>query len=75
MTPRRYTGLSKSRFCQGLQCPKQLWLRVHEPDAPELAVGPALQAVFDRGNRVGEAARERFPGGVLVDGDHWEVRR
>lgn len=74
MTPRRYTGLSKSRFCQGLQCPKQLWLRVHEPDAPELAVDPALQAVFDRGNRVGEAARERFPGGVLVDGDHWEVR-
>src|SRR5574342_419539 len=66
--------LSKSRFCYGLQCPKQLWLRVHEPDAPELEVDPGLQAVFDRGNRVGEAARERFPGGVLVDGDYWKVK-
>ncbi len=67
--------LSKSRFCQGLQCHKQLWLRVHEPDAPELAVDPKLQAVFDRGHLVGEAARERFPGGVLVEGDHREPRR
>lgn len=67
------TRLSKSRFCQGLQCPKQLWWRVHEPGAPELAADPALQAVFDRGHRVGELARERFPGGVLVEGDHRQV--
>ena len=62
--------LSKSRFCSGLQCPKQLWWRVHEPEAPELAAGPALQALFARGRRVGELARQRFPGGVLVGGDH-----
>ena len=68
------TRLSKSRFCQGLQCPKQLWWRVHEPGAPELAVSPALQAVFDRGHRVGELARARFPGGVLVEGDHRQVK-
>jgi hypothetical protein len=61
--------LSKSRFCYGLQCEKQLWWRVHEPDAPELAPAPGLQAIFDRGSRVGELARERFPGGVLIDGD------
>jgi hypothetical protein len=66
--------LSKTRFCQGLQCPKQLWWRVHEPEAPELVVGPALRAVFDRGHQVGEAARERFPGGVLVLGERREVR-
>jgi hypothetical protein len=66
--------LSKTRFCQGLQCPKLLWWRVHEPDAPELEAGPELQAVFDRGHLVGEAARERFPGGVLVDAKPWEVR-
>jgi len=65
----RPKGLSKSRFCSGLQCEKQLWWRVHEPDAPELAPAPGLQAIFDRGNRVGELARERFPGGVLIDGD------
>jgi hypothetical protein len=68
------TRLSKSRFCAGLQCPKQLWWRVHEPDAPELEPGPELQAIFDRGNRVGEAAREGFPGGVLVEGEYWELR-
>ncbi len=68
------TRLSKSRFCAGLQCPKQLWWRVHEPDAPELEAGPELQAIFDRGNRVGEAARGKFPGGVLVKGEYWEVR-
>jgi predicted RecB family nuclease len=61
--------LSKSRFCSGLQCPKQLWWRVREPGAPELEPGPALRAVLDRGRRVGEAARQRFPGGVLVWGD------
>lgn len=67
--------LSKSRFCVGLQCPKQLWWRVHEPDAPELEASLELQAVFDRGNGVGEAAREQFRGGVLVDGEYWEVER
>jgi predicted RecB family nuclease len=67
--------LSKSRFCSGLQCPKLLWWRAHEPDAPELEVGPELQVLFDRGHLVGEAARERFPGGVFVEGEHWEVAR
>ncbi len=59
--------LSKSRFTTGLQCLKQLWWRVHEPDAPELVPGPELQALFDRGTRVGEAARSHVPGGTLID--------
>lgn len=49
-------GLSKSKFCTGLQCLRQLWWRVHEPDAPEHAgvpvIGAALQLV---------AARKRDP--------------
>lgn len=67
------TRLSKTKFTQGLQCSKQLWWRVHEPDAPELVVAPSLQAVFDRGHQVGELARGRFPGGVLIDGDYRDV--
>ncbi|MHC5009768.1 MAG: DUF2779 domain-containing protein [Planctomycetota bacterium] len=59
--------LSKSRYTSGLQCVRQLWWRVHEPDAPELVPDAALQAVFDQGHLVGEAARERSPGGVLID--------
>jgi len=65
-------GLSKSRYLAGLQCPKRLWLSVHEPDAPELAPDDALQALFDTGHRVTEEARTRVPGGVLVDAPPWE---
>jgi len=62
--------LSKSRFNAGLQCHKYLWLKVHEPEAPELEPDEVLQDRFDQGIRVGELARERFPGGVLVDLPH-----
>lgn len=65
--------LSKSRFCAGLQCLRQLWWRVHEPDAPELEPGPDLQAVFDRGTSVGERARLEFPGGTLIDLQPWRI--
>jgi hypothetical protein len=43
--------LSKSRFCCGLQCVRQLWWLVHEPSAPELYVPPSLQVVFDDGHQ------------------------
>ena len=62
--------LSKSRYCYGIQCTKQLWWRVYEPKAPELTPDAAQQAIFDQGSRVGEVARERCPGGVLVDADY-----
>jgi len=59
--------LSKSRYVAGLQCPKMLWWQVHQPDAPELTPGPGRQVIFDRGHRIGELARARFPGGVLIN--------
>jgi predicted RecB family nuclease len=59
--------LSKSRFTSGLQCHKQLWWRVHEPVAPELAPDAATEAILEQGIRVGEVARGYVPGGVLVD--------
>jgi hypothetical protein len=60
-TPR----LSKSKFLSGLQCHKRLYLEIHHPF---LATKPdaAMQAMFDMGTEVGELARSRFPGGVLV---------
>ena len=76
VTPRHHLpvlGLSKSRYTTGLQCHRRLWWTVHEPDAPEHAVSRELQAIFTQGHRVGEAAHERFPGGVLVDLDYWKV--
>jgi uncharacterized protein DUF2779 len=65
--------LSKSRFADGLQCSKLLWLRVHERDAPELVPDASLQAIFDQGNRVGALARKRFPGGILIPYDDRRV--
>jgi len=63
-------GLSKSRFVAGCQCHKQLWWRVHEPEAPELVPDASLQAVFTRGHAVGAMARGFVPGGVLIDAPH-----
>ncbi len=60
-------SLSKSRFVAGWQCHKQLWLRVHQKDAPELQVDIVLQDRFDQGIEVGKVARQLFPGGVLID--------
>ncbi len=61
--------LSKSRFQTGLQCRKALWLSTN---ARELAdpVPDTQQHIFDTGTAVGELARERFAGGVLVAEDY-----
>ncbi len=73
MPRNRPTGLhrlSKSRFTSGLQCHKKLWWEVHEPDAIELQPDKVLQDLFDQGRQVGELARTRYPGGVLIDLPH-----
>src|SRR5947209_3900314 len=72
--PGEHSGflLSKSRFLAGRQCHKQLWWKVHEPDAPELAPSPDLQARFEAGKRVGTAARGYVPGGDLIGFRHFE---
>jgi len=65
--------LSKSRYTAGIQCHKLLWWKVHEPNAVELQPGKVLQDRFDQGAQVGALARDRFPGGVLVDLPHRAV--
>src|SRR5467141_4130075 len=62
--------LSKSRFVAGTQCHRLLWWKVHEPLAVELQPDKVLQDRFDQGAQVGALARERFPGGVLIDLPH-----
>jgi hypothetical protein len=58
--------LSKSRYMQGLSCPRQLWVAVHEPDRiPE--TDASTQAAFDIGHAVGEVAKRRHPNGVEID--------
>jgi len=62
--------LSKSRFMAGLQCHKRLYFECFERDLSD-PVEVAQQALFDAGTRVGELARDLYPGGILVDDDHF----
>jgi predicted RecB family nuclease len=66
-------ALSKSRYLMGCQCPKWLWLAVQQTARP--APTPAQQYQFDEGARVGELARGRFPGGMLIEAGHRELRQ
>jgi len=63
--------LSKSRFQTGLQCPKALWLSTHQRELAD-PTPDTQQHIFDTGTAVGELARERFAGGVLVAEDYTE---
>ena len=58
-------SLSKSRYIDYKQCPKKLWLNTYKRDlADEMD-----QSIFTMGTKVGELARNLFPGGVLVEYD------
>ncbi len=60
--------LTKSKFLNGLQCPKLLWTRCNDPEK----IPPpddSLQQIFDIGHRVGILATTRFSGGVHVQED------
>jgi len=57
--------LSKSRYLNGLQCPKLLWVAINEPERiPE--PDAATQHIFDQGHLVGELAKKLYPGGIDV---------
>ena len=64
--------LSKTKYMNGLQCPKLLWFicndpeKVPEPDA-------STQSIFDQGHLVGELAKKLFPEGIDVPHDDFKV--
>ena len=57
--------LSKSRYAAFCQCPRNLWLAVHNPGCVD-PVDSTVQARFDKGAEVGELAKKLFPGTVDV---------
>jgi hypothetical protein len=61
--------LTKSRYMAGLQCPRRLWLLVHEPPPYE---EPAPGTPLDIGQEIGRKAHLLFPGGVAVSEAPWE---
>jgi hypothetical protein len=68
-------SLSKSRYLRGLQCHKSLYLNQFHRDLQD-PPDPSKEAIFSTGHKVGELARELFPGGVLaVDGHPSRVKQ
>ncbi|HZJ02645.1 MAG TPA: DUF2779 domain-containing protein, partial [Thermoleophilia bacterium] len=65
----RVPNLSKSRYQKGLQCHRQLWLECFRRQLAD-PISDTTRALFDMGHRVGELARERYRGGVLVEADY-----
>ena len=61
--------LSKTRFLSGCQCHLKLWYDCYERELGA-DVDIVTQAIFDTGHEVGRLARQRYPGGVLVEADH-----
>ena len=60
--------LSKSKYLEGLQCPKLLWYEYNrKKDLP--AIDAATQAIFDEGHRVGAYAQKLFPDGIRIERD------
>lgn len=59
--------LTKSRYLNGLQCIKRLWIEVNAPERQGSA-SPAQAQLRAQGVEVGIAARTQFPGGVLIRG-------
>ena len=74
MSSREYPNLSKSRFTSGLQCLKRLYLEYHHRELAD-HLSESQQAIFDTGTAVGELARQRFPGGTLIEEPYYEHSR
>lgn len=59
--------LSKSKYTKALQCPKMLWMDMYKPE--EAFEDLSLQEIYERGNDVGDLARQYFGAYALVDFD------
>jgi len=66
MKPKTSPFLSKTKYLEGLKCPKLLWYDYNrKEDLPE--IDAATQAIMDQGTKVGELAQTLFPGGIKLE--------
>ena len=57
--------LSKSKFLNGIQCPRLLWASIHKKEMlPEFSI--TTLNTFKTGNEVGELAKKLFPEGIDI---------
>lgn len=70
----RLSGISKSQYLKGVQCPKALWFYRHRPDLkPDISANQ--QALFDSGHEVGELAQTYFSDGYLIAEEYFEISK
>jgi len=62
--------LSKSKYLNGLQCVKLLWMYCNRPGVFP-PVDTATQHVFDQGHLVGELAKSLFPEGIDIPAENF----
>jgi hypothetical protein len=60
-------GLSKSKIAAFEQCPKRLWLQVHQPELAE--VDPSRELRFAAGHELGALACDLVPGGIMIEAE------
>ncbi|NQU78622.1 DUF2779 domain-containing protein [Candidatus Woesearchaeota archaeon] len=63
--------LTKSKYLNGLQCPKLLWTVINDKGSMP-PVDAATQHLFDQGHTVGDQAKAWFPEGIQVPIDFKE---
>ena len=68
------TFLSKSKYMEGLQCPKLLWCEFNNKGIFP-PVDPNQQAIFDSGTKVGKVAQQLFPGGIVLERESFPERQ
>ena len=59
--------LSKTKYCDAIQCNKMLWLETNKPTMAEVINN---QSVLDNGTKVGELARSLFGKHVTIEFDN-----
>jgi hypothetical protein len=67
-TPKHIT-ISKSKFVQGLSCPRYLWYLFNAPEKLP-PIDEATQALFDQGHEVGEYSKKVYPNGIEISRDN-----
>jgi hypothetical protein len=65
--------LSKSKYINGLQCPRLLWVATNEPY--RIQISDETIAIFDQGQEIGHLAQQLYPEGIVIGGNFGENLR
>lgn len=64
--PKPPAFLSKTKYLDGVKCPKLLWYEYNKTEAVPKP-DAVTQAIFDQGTRVGEIAQKLYPNGIKIE--------